>query len=201
MGDGHVNRGHETPYVDINTISRQYLEYLDDKFGCLTTGVRLQKEAGEQAANCRKSGFVENADEEDYNDIYVLKTRSHPELRQYAEWYSSGKKVWPYDIVLTPTTLKHWYCGDGSKDDYEGVETIRIATANEHRNEDKLRSLFTSVGLPEPNLVYQGEGEGCYCSLRFNSSESRELWEYMGEPLPDFKYKWPSAVGVTDCDT
>lgn len=191
LGDGHVNRGHDVPYIDINCISKQYLEYIDRELGWLTTGVRLYRDAEDQAHNCRESGFVDDPDPDDYHDIYTLKTRSHPDLQRYAMWYDSGEKVWPTDLVLTPTVLKHWYCGDGNKDSYGTTENIRISTANEASEDEKIRELFRRVNLPEPNIVVQEKDGYETASCRFTASESQTLWEYMGDPLPDFGYKWP----------
>lgn len=66
-----------------------------------------------------------------------LNTPSYPELVAVQErWYPNGKKAIPSDISLTPTTLLHWFCGDGcgvsdgtvklytNGFDFEGVELI-----------------------------------------------------------------------------
>ncbi|KVP96897.1 hypothetical protein WJ97_13815 [Burkholderia ubonensis] len=34
-------------------------------------------------------------------------------LKEAERWYPDGKKRVPFDLVLTPISLAHWYCGDG----------------------------------------------------------------------------------------
>jgi len=111
MGDGNLRRNGKNPHIKIVMISPNYLEYLDEMFGCLGTGIRLTQTAAESAKRNRDSGFSPNAKEENYSDLYQWRTRSLPELHDF-NWYKTGKKVWPEDIELTPTVLKHLYCGD-----------------------------------------------------------------------------------------
>lgn len=187
MGDGCINLTTKTPRLQINMTSKEYLIHLDDIFGILSTGVTLHQTAKERANQNNESGFHPDADEKNYKDAYWLQTRSHPGLSKFADWYESGKKVWPDDIELSPTVLKHWFVGDGSWHNTSGQNYIRIAMSNEKENVEKVSQYFTDCGLPQPNFQTNGE----YCAASFTVSESVELWEYMGEPLPGFEYKWP----------
>jgi len=96
--------------------------------------------------------------------------------------------VWPEKIELTPTVLKHWYCGDGNWNNGSCNNSIQISMANEKENTDKITQMFINVGLPAPSN-YNISGKRC--AAQFTVEQSKELWEYMGEPLPDFEYKWP----------
>lgn len=192
MGDGCLNRSSTNPRLKVEMISPNYLKYLDDIFGCLSTGVSLTMTAKESAKHNRDSGFSPNANSENYSDKYIWNTRCHPELYQF-NWYKTGEKVFPDDIELTPTVLKHWYCGDGHWDNTGQNSHISICMLNEVENTDKVDQYFRNVGLPEPsnyNIRYDKSGN-IDCDAQFTKKQSRELWEYMGEPLPDFEYKWP----------
>jgi len=193
MGDGSINRSHKTPFLEVNMTSKNYLKYLDDIFGILSTGVKYRISAKNMAKKDRERGFNSEAKEENYSDQYRLKTRSHPELQQFANWYSTGEKVWPADIELTPTVLKHWYCGDGTWESRGTSNCISFAVANEIDNTDKIDKLFTNVGMPSPsNYNKSKRNDGTFkCNAVFTVNGSHDLWEYMGEPLPDFHYKWP----------
>jgi hypothetical protein len=195
MGDGCLNRGGKNPYLKVKMVSPNYLDYLDSQFGVLGTGVSLERTAAESAKHVRDRGFNPDADAKDYSDVYGWQSRCLPELHQYADWYTSGEKVWPADIALTPTTLKHWYCGDGHYENAGSHNCIRISMANEVDNTDKVEQLFENAGLPVPNKwkINKRPSGGRKCTAVFTVDQSKELWEYMGDPLPDFAYKWPES--------
>jgi len=184
MADGCINRGGKKPRLTSNMISSNYLKYIDDIFGCLSTGVSLKLTAKENARRDRNSRFNANAKAKNYSNIYNWKTRRHPDLQQWADWYSTGEKLWPEDIELTPTVLKHWYCGDGNWENSGTSNRIKISMENEMENIEKVLSMFINSGLPKPS-THSGH------KIVFTVDKSKELWEYMGKPLPDFYYKWP----------
>lgn len=171
MSDGSIERGSKNPTLSFGMTNERYLEYLDDLFGVLGTGV---KERERQSDN--------------WETLYWWNTRRHPDLTEYEHWYDSGKKVWPSDIDLTPTVLKHLYAGDGSWSNKNGSDHIRIAMWNEVDNTDKVDDMFKRADLPAP-MNYSITDTSC--TAIWSVSQSRQLWEYMGEPLPGFEYKWP----------
>jgi len=193
IGDGCISDSGKNPYIQVEMVSPNYLEYIAGQFGVLGGEVSLKMTAAENAKRNRNSGFQPNAKTENYSDLYQWLSMSHPELQEFADWYNSGKKVWPDDIELTPTVLKHWYCGDGCWNSSRTANHITIAMANEKDNTDKVDQMFRNVGLPTPNNYDIGErndGSKTF-DARFTVEQSKELWKYMGEPLPDFEYKWP----------
>jgi hypothetical protein len=193
MGDGCADKCSRNSRVKCAMISPNYLEYINDIFGCLATGVSLRETAAESAKNNRDTGFRPDAKEENYSDVYKWQTRTHPKFNEFREWYSSGEKVWPKDIELTPTVLKHWYVGDGYYSNKQGNDRIEIAMSNETENTKKVSQYFTDVGLPQPSnygISTRKSGDKT-CDAQWDVEDSHILWEYMGEPLPDFKYKWP----------
>lgn len=95
---------------------------------------------------------------------------------------------------MTPIVLKHWYVGDGHFSDKNGDHRIMIAMSNEVENTDKVDNYFKQMNLPTPsnyNIQEQSKSENKRCIAVFTRSATEELWEYMGDPLPDFEYKWP----------
>jgi len=189
MGDLALDRTGSTPNIQTEMTSPNYLAYLDDEFGVLGSGVSARNTAEQQAARNRRNGYSDNAKAEDYEDVYRWTTKVHPELDKYSSWYDSGKKVWPADIELTPVVLKHWYCQDGYHADRKTSSSINLAMYNEREHTDKVDEYFAEAGLPTPSNYSTSEHS---CSASFTVEDSKELWEYMGEPLPDFEYKWPS---------
>lgn len=187
MGDGHINRSATTPRLRAEMINREYLEYLDDKFSHIGNGVSLSRTAEEQSKSHRESGFNESADEESYSDCYWWETMCHQELEEYATWYESGEKVFPKDLKLTPTILKHWYvCDGGIIDKNAKNERIRINLDNERKNKEKILSYFDMIDTSD---CYWDEQEH-FTALCFNVEQSKKLYEYMGDGLPGFEYKF-----------
>lgn len=195
MGDGTIDRRGKNPYLRVVMISPNYLQHLDDEFGILGCEIVLCRTAAEGAEQAIKSGAYVEAKKEDYSDMYKWQLVSHPELKEFSNWYSSGNKVWPEDIELTATVLKHWYCGDGFCDT-SGNNRIEIAMSNEVEELEKVNKMFENVGLPAPsNYNIQERKDGTKdCDAQFTVNQSKELLEYMGDPLPDFEYKWPESI-------
>lgn len=194
MGDGNICRFNDNsnPLIESGMISENYLKYVDDEFGILGNGVTVYKTAEESANKARDRGFSRNAKVENYHNMYRWRSRNHPELQEFSNWYSSGSKVWPDNIKLTPTVLKHWYCGDGHWENSGTSNRIRIGMSNEHKHTDKVDDMFRQVELPKPNNYNINKYEShTHCEALFTVEQSKKLWEYMGEPLPDFEYKWP----------
>ncbi|QRD99675.1 laglidadg endonuclease [Halorubrum virus VOLN27B] len=163
-------------------INRRFLEWLDVQFGVLTTGVTKIRTAEEQAENSRKTGFTTTVNDENYHDLYMCNTRSLPELQPYSEWYSSGKKVFPESIRLTPLTLKMWYVTDGSLTHRVGKrKPMQIGCSNESDRGDFLESLFEDTPI---SPRFDGK------NLWFGVDDTDTALEWMGSPPPGFEYKW-----------
>lgn len=193
MGDGCINIGGKNPLLQVGMISPNYLQYVSDEFGILGSDVKLVETAAESAESARKTKFNPNAKKENYSDKYLWRSISHPELHEFNNWYNSGKKVWPENIELTPTVLKHWYCGDGCWNNSGTINRIQIGISNEVNETEKVSQIFENVGLSAPSNynIYERKDGNTDCTAEFTVDQSKELWEYMGEPLPDFEYKWP----------
>jgi len=194
MGDGTVNRQKiSKPFIKCSSITVEYLEYLDDLFGVFGNGVHLQNTAEELYERNEKSGFNTNSSVENYHDFYVWRSMSHEEFEEFTNWYKNGEKVWPDDIEITPIVLKHWYCGDGTINKSHKRSAIQIAMNNEIDNTEKVSALFSSAGLPTPSnyTICKRSEEHVDCTATFTQDQSEELFEYMGDPLPGFEYKWP----------
>jgi len=195
MGDGTVGFSTKgTPRIEVNMITEEYLHHLDSKFPVYGKGVRLVNSAEENARRDRESGFNPSADLSNYSNTYRWSTMMSDVFSDFGDWYSSGEKVWPSDISLTPMTLKHLYCCDGYYRNTDTHDYITIAMNNERGNLSKVEQMFADSGLPAPTWQNYDNGDRNDCTARFTKSQSLTLWEYMGEPLPGFEYKWPTFV-------
>jgi len=182
MADGHIEETSTGTYrLKVNSINKQYLEHLSDKFGIFSNDIYLNESA--QASKERtlsRGGFGNSVD---FNDVWAWQTTSIPELSKYRNWYD-GKKVWPTNINITPTVLRHLYVGDGCWE--SSNSRIRIAMNNERGNEEKVESYFEVANLPVPKWNTTEKSHAAYWS----ATESEELLNYIGEPIAGFKYKW-----------
>lgn len=186
MSDGYL-RNHQkqnNASIKVDSINKEYLTYLDKTFGALSTGEPTCNRTAEEINKRKKIPRFENST---YQDLYRWRSRSLPELNKWESWYNSGEKVWPKDITLTPTVLKHLYAGDGSKCN----NNMRIYLSNERKNKTKVNKYFTDAGLPKPRWNDYERCDGSICSLiRWRVEESKEILEYMGEPISGHEYKW-----------
>jgi hypothetical protein len=189
MGDGCIDRHSSvnSRFICTNT-SKEYLQYLDEQLEHVSCGVRLDKTA-EESSN--SSAFLEGGNVENYSDIYRWESIYHPDITESFQWYESGTKKFPENIELTPTVLKHWFCCDGHFE--ESICRIRISMSNEINRKGMINRMFNSAGLPEPSGFNESKrvSGGYKCGAYWGTKESERLWEYMGKPLPGFRYKWP----------
>lgn len=203
MGDGSVKRDSgRNPYIRVRSINREYLEYLDDIFGAMGLGVELRYTAEEKAKENRDSGFAPDADESSYSDQYLWRTRRSNQFKEYADWYVGGAKTWPEDIELTPTVLRHWYVCDGHYHNQRSDNYISIACANEIENKQKIEDMFSDIGLDiaywntssvTENPKYGGSQS---CKLALDVPNTNKFFEYIGNPIPGFEYKWPDRFNT-----
>lgn len=183
MGDGTIvyhDTDTQKPTLRVVNSNIDYLCHLSELFGILGSGISTVVTADESAENDRESGWNPGADPDNYSDIYRFSTRGHPNFDEFSEWYKSGEKVFPDDILLTPTTLKHWYVCDGSYSPDRNRSKIGIT--NEKNNSEKIENYFNEIGI---EAYVSGE------DIRFNVPGTKDLIRYIGDPLPGFRYKWP----------
>jgi len=188
LGDAHVScpGRRKYPSVCLQMSCKRYLNYLSERaFPVLSNQVTLANTAEQQARNDHESGFNRGAGAEDYSDSYWLSFTSHPDMERYKEWYSTGQKVFPPDLELTSTVLKHWFVGDGSFCWQHGTAVISLS--NEGDNENKIVNMFRNVGLTDFNW-YNNEN---MAEVRFRKGGTENFYDFIGDPLPGFEYKWP----------
>lgn len=104
LGDGSLNRGKGNAHLIISRAAKdiKYLEYEFNIFKdfCLSP-IR------------HRTRFDARFNKDYYN--VKFNTRSSPLFTEfYNLWYPSGKKIIPNNLKLTPITLMHWFCDDGS---------------------------------------------------------------------------------------
>jgi hypothetical protein len=194
MGDGSVNtQSNAKPRFRVDNTNQRFLEWVDNELGCYSTGVRKVKTASEVASSFSKTGFTEDVDESNCQDVYAVHTRTSPKFDEFAEWYESGRKVFPSNISLTPLTLKMWFVCDGYANKRGSSYYVGIQMANELSERDKIGGMFSDGPGVEVSYWNVRDEEGCsYCCAEFDVDSSQKLVSYMGDVVPGFEYKWPN---------
>lgn len=172
MGDGWVHKEEgKNASFSIELTNKRFLDWLDQKLGNISTGVRPKKNSD--------NIFIEGKKVDKAKNCYILRTRRLKAFNKFNSWYSSGEKRFP-EINLTSMILKMWYICDGSYSDYPV-----IYSSNENDRKEFVLSFFNNLPL-NPN--FNKGGGGC---LQFKRVETEEFFSYIGEPVPGFEYKWP----------
>lgn len=179
MGDASLYRQSKLPYFQVRMVNKEFLEHLDTLFSTLSRGISFERSAKESKKAL--SEISPNTNAKNCSDLYLWRTMAHVKFNTFRSWYSSGEKQFPH-IDMSPTVLKYWYVCDGSLDSKYG-SYIRISAYNERSNKEKLFSLFDSTPIEPSRISKNG-------AISFNKENSIEMLDWMGEPLPGFKYKW-----------
>lgn len=189
MGDGDIHHRHETnPLFRVRMTSKPFIEHIDSFLGPLSKGMFLDRDAegmSQQAVANQKEerDGVRVVNEENYNDLYGVRSCSHPEMREFAEWYSNGEKRFPDDLTLTPTILKYWYACDGWLASEAGCrDRLWIKCTNESDRPEYLMTRFHDVGFDSANVTRH--------SIYLNGMDTLEALQWMGDAPPGFEYKW-----------
>ena len=168
LGDGYISDD-PTPCLRCTTKYKNFASHLSEVFD-------------NKVSSTSKKQYPEGK-------YYEFRTIALPDLFEFREWYSSGVKVFPKNLDLTPTTLKYWYVSDGWYCDTGTSNYIGIRCDKESGNEKKIISYFKEKDLPVPTLDTNDR-----LQLRWTVSESKILWDYMGSPPPAFEYKWSDEI-------
>jgi hypothetical protein len=190
MGDATVHNppSAANPRMEVHSVNSRFLEWIDEQLAWLSNTVTLRR-TSDEIREANRSSALERFASVDYEirDQYLLTTRRHTELNRYAEWYTEEQKRFPEDLRLQPITLKLWYVCDGNL--LWGTKghtrpQVWISAYNEKDREAFVRGLFD----PTPITPTFHEGR-----LMLTSDETEWFFEYVGEPVPGFEYKFETG--------
>lgn len=169
MGDGTINdQDGIQPRFKVSMVTEEFINYVNDEiFPTLGTGVR-EVPPGENSVQIQ----------------YECATAVHPELEQFRDWYSSGQKVFPHNIDLSPTVLKMWWVSDGHLHQYDGHQTYPVITSlNEIENKQKIESYFNDIGISIRRFTWK--------DIVIDHTDTQAFFSHIGSPAPGFEHKWP----------
>lgn len=186
MGDGTLLRDGTNAAVAVEMTNRRYLRWLDSKLGMFATGVSMKHSEEEQRERAQNSRLESVRKASSYKPSHLLLTRKHPEFNRFLSWYETGEKLYPEDLTLTPTILRHWYCCDGTLNIPACAVNpeATIVCKNEMSREKYIIDLFEDAGFS----VYARDGR-----FRFPVTETQRLLDWIGPAPPGFEYKWAQS--------
>lgn len=181
MSDGSVQFDGNNR-LKVNMTCEDFLEWLANELSeiCPNRYPILQQTSYEAKESARKSFGDDVCQDSEYKEKYQVLTRSHPFMNEFDDWYVPEKKFPLNDLELTPAVAKMWYCGDGRLD--MSKERAEIACSNEADRIDAVADLIREKGF-DANTTING-------AIRIPPRDTPEFLDWMGDPPPDFEYKW-----------
>src|SRR5206468_3127331 len=94
-------------------------------------------------------GIIENR-KINRQDAHLVKCRSKNLMPYWNKWYPNGKKIVPLELKLTPTTVLHWFMGDGTTSFIKNTNRVELTLCTNGFN--KIEVIFLKKLLSEINL-------------------------------------------------
>jgi hypothetical protein len=133
-----------------------------------------------------------------FGESYSFRTEFLPAFRVLRDRWYAPVKIVPENLVLTPTTLLHWYLGDGNLSQ-AGKSFLRLKFSSQgftRTDNELLIGKLLEVGL-EATLRKEWNGSGCIIGLR--SSSVRRFFDLIGDCptslYESYGHKWPVSKG------
>lgn len=187
LGDGcvsYTNNKTSARFV-LNTACEQYSDYLLSQLPGFSQSLYEIKEYAD-------------------NIYYRIEKGSKQFLAMREEWYpaqanGTAYKEVPFGLELTPTTVLHWYLGDGHKD-INGY-FIKLHTEGFKAKDVELLALKLSqaVGIGVKTYQVNKESANPYVSYKqvyiSGKNNVAKFLEYIGEcPFAQYRHKWVNGL-------
>lgn len=182
LGDGDIPHQNKNAELRVRNTNKKWLNELSNIIS-ESYGPYLERGAEEIAKMNKQSGFSENVNIENYNDLYVWKTPSNERLNKHRErWWKTGEKRVPEDLELTPTVIRNWMAGDGNLNwQGEHFSSVRFGRLDK-RDDDILIRMFKDKGF---NSVSRN---GNHISVY--GKDGRNLLDWTNPAPSGMEYKW-----------
>jgi LAGLIDADG DNA endonuclease family len=175
LGDGGLRRRARSANYTHTCKHREYIEW-------------LQAELSKHGLSFGKIYLKPNGYGSGYD--YQIHSRVDAYLtKQHSRWYRNGKKVVPGDLRLSPTSMKHWYIGDGGFDSHKGYLRQICISTHAFSSEERF---FLTEQLHELGIKASCRNNGTICIAK---SAIVDFLAYIGEcPVNCYTYKWNLSI-------
>jgi len=186
---------------------------IDDKTSDIITGSLLSDGCITKGHNAKNYHYTHFSEHEEYADYLIsnmnIDLSKHPCQRRLVGkymssggyninskysvtftkmrklWYPEGKKIVPENIEINPTILLHWYMGDGTISNENGI--ILCTDSFDESSIDILLENLYEIDL-SPQKSYKNR-------IRIPNKRVLEFLYYIGDsPLKCFNYKWNTFI-------
>lgn len=179
MSDGSVEKQGNYAKFSYYGTNIDYMKWLVEELGVFSNELRLSVDGK------TKYDYSPDFYSEIPSDYYTFTVKATPEVKKFAEWYSTGIKKIPENIELTPEVCRAWYCGDGTlvwSEKWNQVNEIVIGCSNEKENLDIWDNKFQQLGFSS-FIVKRG-------LIGISKESVKEFLEWLGKPPSGMSYKW-----------
>lgn len=179
LGDADIKEGTNGSIFRLRMTNKRFLEWVSTQLSPLSRGVFLSESSEKQKKSALRGQLDGVSSDSDFNDLYVLRTVTHPQVDELLEWYSTGKKRYPE--TMTKEMLRMWYVTDG----WNQKNNIRIRCKQQSDRPESITNILSSVGI-NPSIDADNG------IIRVHSQDSNDFFSSTEAP-PGFEYKWPNG--------
>lgn len=183
-GDGFIQDTSKNVSLIVDMTNHRFLKWLDEILGWVSKGTWVKITSEQQAEGNRKCGFHEGAVAENYNDLWGLRTITHPRFSEFRSFYSGGEKSIPGDFPVTRRVLKFWYVSDGGLCWDKRDEGVNMTIVNKQYDVERVFDIFREAGF---DLTRSG------INYTLGRAETRRFLDWLGDPVPGFEYKFEAS--------
>jgi hypothetical protein len=178
LGDADIKEGTNGSIFRLRMTNKRFLEWISSELSPLSRGVFLSENSRKQKESALRGGLDGVSDSSNFNNLYGLRTVTHPQVDELLDWYSTGKKRYPDN--MTTEMLRMWYVTDGNIHPYG----IRITCNAQLDSRHNIKELLKSVDYIN-SVSFNDDG-----TITISSKDSKVFWSKTEAP-PGFEYKWP----------
>lgn len=159
-------------YWSHSCINEDYIDYINQESGLQMSKFIIPKKDGIILGKKVKQ-----------KESFILKSKISTTFTEYRnKWYINGIKKVPYDIILNPIVLLHWYIGDGTINSSKGVTFC--TDCFDFESISILIEKLTELDFEPMYLEYKNR-------IIIPNRRVFEFLNYIGNcPVESFKYKW-----------
>jgi hypothetical protein len=181
LGDADVKRGTNGSIFRIRVTNERFLEWVSARLSPLSRGVFLSASAKTQKESALRAGLDGASEDSEFSDLYGLRTVTHPQVDDLADWYSSGQKRYPDSI--TEEMLRMWYVTDGNIHPYG----MRLTCDAQLDKKEEVKEMIQSIDYID-GVSFNKDG-----TIVIPAEQSREFYRRTKAPS-GFEYKWDTEV-------